>query len=472
MARRSKKARKIRHAAEFPGRLLAAQLRPPIESSGVYSWTLPEIRNARDAQLRGQFSLPVRLAESMRTDDALFVAYENRLAPQRAIGVEMVPPKPGEVPKRIAGEAAALYGPDGIGLTPDTLADLNGCLANHGIAIAYSTPSVRLGGRRVDLLVSAWPLEFVRWDATRRMLLTRVEQVPKEVRDDMDAAGVQLLSGAEVPIVHGDGRWTVITKHELHPWRQEACVLPGAIVWARHAHAVRDWSKGSVSHGNAKVVGEMPENMPITNDDGSLTADASAFLELLQSVASLETPVGIRPAGSKTDYIMNTSTAWQVWRELVLNAEKAAARIYLGTDGTLGSQGGAPGIDISQLFGVATTKIQGDLSALERGILTGILEPWAAINFGDSSLAPARRYLMPDADADRVRDSEHKRRTDFHATLQTMINQGFKVDQQTVRDLAAAYGIEPAPLLEAAAPPPAPAPPAPGDTGRPLRLAT
>ena len=48
------------------------------------------------------------------------------------------------------------------------------------------------------------------------------------------------------------------------------------------------------------------------------------------------------------------------------------------------SQGGGPGIDIATLLGVSTVKVQGDLEALQRGFRTGVLEPWCAINFGDS----------------------------------------------------------------------------------------
>src|SRR5690606_29830256 len=62
-------------------------VKPPQRMQGVYSWTLARIRQARDHQQSGYFELPVRLAEAMRTDDALFTAYQARCATQSAIGL-------------------------------------------------------------------------------------------------------------------------------------------------------------------------------------------------------------------------------------------------------------------------------------------------------------------------------------------------------------------------------------------------
>lgn len=436
----SKKAKIVRSASEFDLRRLAYELQPPKANSAIFAWCLAEIFNARDQQMLGSFKLPARLAESMRTDDALAVAYENRLAPQRCIKVELVPAK-GARGAGVAGEAEALFGQDGVGVSADTLSDIHGCLVNHGVAFAYCTATPRDDGSRVDVSVKTWPIEWVRWYPVERTFRTQTQE------------------GFEENITHGDGRWVVFQKHELEPWKQEAAILPGSLVWARHAFAIRDWAKGSVAHGSAKVVGEMPEGVALQSSEGDLTNEASAFLDLLRSIASADAPVGIRPAGSKTEFLTNTSTAWQVWNELVMNAEKAAARIYLGTDGMLGSQGGAPGVDIQSLFGVATTRVQGDFAAIERGLLTGVIEPWAAINFGDSTLAPRRRYLVPDADADAERESTAKRNQAFFARVAALRANGFQVTQPDVDTIAKECGVT-APLLLPVAPvaPPAPLP--------------
>jgi hypothetical protein len=432
----SKRARVVRQSAEFDPARLQAQVNPPKTNVGAVAWSLADIFSARDQQMLGRFYRAARLAESMRTDDALAVAFENRLAPQRCLPVSIKPAK-GARAASIANEAEALFGQKGVGLRPETLTCIHGCLVNHGVAVGRNIMTPREDGSRVDVEMHAWPIEFIRWDPYKQCFVTQTEDGPEE------------------DIIHGDGRWVVFVDHELEPWKYGA-LLPAALVWARHAFAIRDWSKASVAHGNAKVVGELPEGVALQDAEGALTSEASAFLELLKAMSSADAPVGIRPAGSKTDYVTNNSTAWQVWSELVSNAEKAAARIYLGTDGTLGTQGGAPGVDIQALFGVALTKIQGDLACIERSILTGVIEPWCAVNFGDSSLAPERLYEIPDADEDARRDSFAKRNQAFFADLKAAREAGFVPTPDYVEALAKQHGV-PAPPAAPAAPAPAPA---------------
>lgn len=426
----SKKAKKVRTESDFDtGRILRA-LKPPPDSDSVYSWTLANIFAARDAQMRGQFALPARLAAAMRTDDALAVARSNRLAPQRCIGVEIVP-SAGTAGSKPAKEAEALYGQGGIAVSPGTLADINGCLVDHGVAFATNEWTVREDGTRTDCEVRYWPIEHVRWDSYQRCFVTRIDM----------ASAADEGGGSEVPIVHGDGRWIVFSTHEHEPFKQEAAILPGALVWARHAYGLRDWAKSSVAHGSAKIVGEMPEGTALQDESGT-TPQGAAFLELLRALASSDSPVGIRPSGAKTEFVTNTSTAWQVFNELVLNAEKAAARIYLGTDGTLGSQGGAPGVDVAALFGVARTKVQGDLSAISRGLDTGSIQVWCALNFGTSVAAPTRKYQIPDEDEDAYRASYGARKTAFYADVQGARDAGFDVTQTVVDALAKKHDVE------------------------------
>lgn len=442
----SKRARKIREASEFNLARLRAELAIPKSGTGViFSWSLEEIFRARDAQMRGNFLLPARMAESMRTDDALFVAYGNRLDPQRCTPVEIVPASQKAKALSVAGEAEGLFGQDGVGLHPGALSDVNGCLVNHGVAFGVCVATPRDDGSRVDYEMKYWPIEFVRWDPFLKVFLARVdpdsvpanEVVPANLPDTSYRS---LLGTYEVPIVHGDGRWVIFSNHEVEPFKQEAALLPASAVWARHAFAIRDWSKGSVAHGNAKFVGEMPVGVALQKE-GGLTPEAAAMVELLRSLASDDSPVGLRPAGSKTDFLTNLSSAWQVWAELVGNGEKAAARIYLGTDGTLGTTGGAPGVDITELLGVAITKVRGDLGCIERCLLTGVIEPWAAVNFGDSTLAPCRRYKLPDDEQEKLQTATATRRSSFFADIKAARDNGFAVTQDYVDETAKVYDV-------------------------------
>lgn len=448
----SKRARKVRNAAEFDVARLTRALTPPRTSASVYAWTLAEIFSARDAQMRGQFAIAARLAESLRTDDALFVAYENRLAPQRCIKVELCA-APGARGAPIAAEAEALFGQAGVGIHPDTISDIHGCLVNHGVAFAVNVATPREDGSRVDFELRAWPIEFVRWDAYQRCFMARVEPT--------DLVPGETTYAGEVPIVHGDGRWVVFRKNEIEPFKSGALVA-AALVWARHAYAIRDWAKSSIAHGSAKVVGELPTGVALQSADGTLTPEALAFADLLSGFANSDSFAGIRPAGSKSEFVTNTSTAWQVFAELVRNGEQAAARVYLGTDGALGSVGGAPGVDIQTLMGVAATLVEGDLRCIERGLLTGTIEPWCAVNHGDSSLAPKRRYLLADADADAARAAMSARRAAFFADIAAARENRFDITQSYVDEVAKMHGVDAPSLPPQSAPVAAPvaAPPA------------
>lgn len=427
----SKRAKRTKQADSFQLAQLLSFLRPRVFTAGAYSWDLESIRAARDAQMMGRFSQAAKMAASMRTDDAIFTARKNRLAPLRSLAIALAA-APGPKGASICGEGDALFGQDGIAISRDTIADLNGDLADHGFAVGYNDWTTRKDGSRVDVVHHAWPMEHISWHAQERTLKTFGEG---------DAA-----AGLLIPITHGDGRWVVYRNHETLPWQQDAAMLPGALVWARHAFASRDWARGSASHGNAKVIGTLAEGVELQskNEDGAsvMTDDAAAFLALLQDVASLDTPVGIAPYGSTVQYLTNSSGAWEVWREMMISAEKAAAKIYLGTDGTLGAAGGAPGVDITALFGIATTIMQGDISAIERGLQTGVIEPWTAINFGDTSLAPRRRYVVTDPDTQRVRAELATNEAAMVAAVQARRAAGFVVTQEYCDKLSEQYGVE------------------------------
>ncbi len=209
MAAKKKRARKVRASTEFDIRRLSAALTPPPSTGNVYAWTLEQIFGARDAQIRGQFALPSRMAVSMRTNAAIAVARRGRLAPQKCVKTELVPAK-GAGSGSIANEADALYGNEGVGVTPGTRADVEACLVDHGVAFGVNTWTPREDGSRIDVSVSYWPIEHVRWDAYRRCYVTRVD------------------GGGEIDIVHGDGRWIIwaLAEHDCCRPARHLCAQP------------------------------------------------------------------------------------------------------------------------------------------------------------------------------------------------------------------------------------------------------
>ena len=417
----------VRTADEFSG-AGAAAVHAPLRRLGVeahdsQSDALLWIRQARNEQIAGRFAKPVRLAEAMRTDDALFTAYHNRIAWQAAIDAELVG-HDSQRGRNVAAKALAH-----IVAPRDTLQGIAGTLANHGVAIGYIEHEPNDDGTIVSFRLTEWPLEHVRWNTTDETLET------------------QTRDGSIVPIVHGDGRWIVFRGFGLHPWSQSAAILPASFVYAAHAEGIADWAGASRAHGLAKIIGQLPEGVTMRKSDGSLTSEADAYLTMLADLVSGEASAGVHAHGGDAKFLANGSTAWQVFSELVQNRERAAARIYLGTDAYLGQIGDAPGVDIAALFGIATTKIQGDVRALTAGLDSGLAQPWTAINFGDSRYAPSYAYALPDPDEAKNREAAAVAAERLAATLAAYREQRISIDQAVVDRLASAFGVSPAPRL-------------------------
>lgn len=435
---KAKKNLTVRSEEEFSTARLQALLKHHKDGGRLLaSWSADEILAARRMQMLGQFALAASLADAMKTDDALFTAWRNRLSPQSAVGVEMIPAKQRGPAVAIAEESEPLFGYDGTAIRVETMQSIHGCLADHAVAFGFNVLHPREDGSRVDIEHLHWPIRYVRWDENEQCFMARVENA--------DEAKESRRRWFEVPIVHGDGRWVIYQLRDHEPFKIGA-IVPGSIVWSRHSLGMYDWGRGSKSHGDAKILGEMPAGVPLQSSGAGaadvLSAEAAAMLTMLDSFAEGTSQVGLQPAGSKVEFKTNNSTAWQVWKELTDKAEKAAARIYLGTDGTLGTQGGAPGVDVTALFGVATTIVQGDLGVISRALKTGVIDVWTALNFGDSSLAPTRYYLLPDNEENEDRKQMAARRASFYDDIKRARDLGFVVDKALVKEVASIFQVD------------------------------
>jgi uncharacterized protein DUF935 len=444
MSRKSKGVEKTRLKDEFDLARLQASISPPIRTTGAFAWDLDAIRSARSSLQAGYFGPAVRLLRSVKTDAAIYTAFLNRLAPIGGLPCSLEVANDTTRAKRIRDEGEPTFGRKGAAVSAATLKDINENLAALGVAIAYTVVTPRADGSRWDIEVRAWPMEFVRWDATRKVYTTWTED-----------RGI-------VDIVHGDGTWIVFRQHEIEPWSWGALVAL-ALIWADRAYGIRDRSKAGTSHGNAKIVGELPEGVALLDGDGALTAEAAAFLELLKGMHG-ELPAGIRPAKSKTEMLVNTSQAWQIFNEIIKGNDVDASRVLLGSDVATKTEGGDYKKS-SFLWGVRNDIVEDDLGAIATGIKEGAIDVWAAINFGDSQNAPERVWLFPDPD-------EAARREQFAAGMAFVVRDvkalrdtGFDVTQETVDELCKRYGVprlvlkpvEPAKLE----PQPAPAPATP-----------
>ena len=281
--RRARVPDRVRKAEEF-GKPVPRK--PPRRSGLTHCWDLDKIVEARNAQIRGDFHLAAKLAKAMRTDDAQFIAYRNRLAPQKAITATLVPASGAR------GEAVAKKAARSVIAPRDVLVGLVGTLVDHGIAIGYIERETNEDGTRVTMRLTEWPLEFVRWNEHREMLETRT-------RD----------GGEAVDIEHGNGEWIVFRGIGREPWAHEACIIPGAVVWASHAHAIQDWNSTAKSHGLAKFVATMQEGVPLATESGTLHPQAESVLNTLQDLAEGEAGAGVFPHGAEPEVLANGSTA-------------------------------------------------------------------------------------------------------------------------------------------------------------------
>lgn len=394
----------------------------PRRQGGDYSWGLEQIRSARVAQLRGEFDLPVRMAEAFRTNDALFTAYTTRVSTQNAIKLPWI------AADTDTGRVARERAERSVCIPQHVRQSILGTLCNHGVAVGYvvhSTYDDPEHGPSLAYSLSEWPLEHVRYNPNNCTLETRTREQ------------------ALVTITHGDGHWVVFRKFGVAPWTQDACVLPGALVWAAHAFGASDWAAASGSHGQPKLIGTLAEGVKLQRDDdsGELSAVAQGLLNTLRDVAAGDSITGILPHGATAELLFNGSTAWQVFERLILNREKAAMRIYLGTDAVLGSQGGAPGVDIAALFNVASTRIQGDLEALERGYREGVILPWCAAHAIAVEDAPRLVYAMPDTDGEKRSEQEASALERLAACVDAMKRTGLQVTQEVIDALVSTLSI-------------------------------
>lgn len=392
-----------------------AALSPPRRSLGKLTWSLEKIRSARDAQMRGQFDLAVRLAEAFRTDDALFVPYNARVGTQTALKLTWAPAETD------AGRAAVERAAANLLIPQHVRQSILGTMANHGMAIGYVLQSPAPDGSAVRYELTEWPLEHVYYDSGAGDFKTRTKD------------------GPPVVITHGDGRWIIFRKYGVATFTQDAAVLPGALIWAAHAIGIQDWCLGAGSHGRPKLIGSLPEGVRL-GDGNTLPPEAAQFLELMRGLMAGDVDAGIMPHGADAKILINGDTSWQVFERLVLNRERAAARIYLGTDAILGATGGAPGVNIETLFTIASTRIQGDLEALQRGFYEGMILPWAAVS-GVPADELCLEYEVPDADAARKSEQESEAVTRLGTALKTLRDAQILVTQDTVDALRAVLGV-------------------------------
>lgn len=405
--------------------------RPPARPLGLHGWTVADIQAARAAQMRGQFKQSSRLLRSAKTEPSIYSPLLNRIAPHRGLPRDIVSRcKLEGASEIIRQEAVSTFAADGVSLTPGVLADIFEGLAMQGIKVCQNVWTVREDGARVDVTLTSYPTEYLEWSETDRTLYA------------WTAAG-------RVPVVHGDGTWVVFQLHDEEPWSWGALVAL-ANLWIDLAYGRRDRANAAESAGDAKYIGTLPDGFATNSAEGrALLAEMEMLYEIRR--------VMLKPFGAEVERLDATAQNWQIFKELLESDDKAAQKVLLGQDGTMTNSGGSY-VKAWGLFGVRNDIVESDLSAVGRGVSTGVLRPWSIQNF-DRWDHLEYRWMMPDADEDARRESLATRRKSLYEDIASARANGMLVNQAYVDAVAKAYGIDPPQL--------APTPVAPSESNAP-----
>lgn len=296
-----------------------------------------------------------------------------------------------------------------------------GC-AFHGIHIGEVAWDVRSDGSRLDPFMVSWPIESTEWEEHTGQLIA-------------------LTTSGRIPIIHGDGRWVVFAKHADRPWTWGG-LIPLAGVWSDRGYAVRDRANSAESHGDDKWIGTLPEGVPLKSKQADAFEDQ--MVRLYEARRVMLVPFG---GMVKRDEAMAQN--WQIFREIIEQSNKDAARILLGQDGSMIATGG----DYKKsagMFGVRNDIIESDLATIGACLSTGLLRPWSLINHNRWDRL-SYRWLMPDADEDARRDSLTARRKALWEDITAARAADMVVDQAYVDARAAELGVM-APRLRIAVP--------------------
>jgi hypothetical protein len=391
----------------------------PHRPSGLYAWDYDALRAARDMQVQGKFRRPAELARSLKTDAAIFATLLNRLAPHRGLPRQVgTATKLSELGRAIREEAMATFAAEtSTSLPLGVIADDLERLVLHGIAVDQLYWVPREDGSRLDVFVQPWPMEALE-------------------RDQVTGELVALTVDGRVRVEHGDGRWLVHSAFSDRP-EQWGAVVPLALLWPDRAFTVRDRSRNSESHGDDKWLGELPEGIQLDSPQ------ADQMLEQMEMLYEARRAM-IRPYGSKIERSEAMSQNWQIFKEIIDADSRDIQRILLGQDGTMTNTGGNY-IKSWGLFGVRNDIVEGDLTTLGSTYSTGLLRPWALVNFGRWDRLRFE-WVMPDADEDARFESAAKRYDGFHKVVAQHRANGLELDEEALAQIAADCGV-PVPRL-------------------------
>jgi hypothetical protein len=275
----------------------------------------------------------------------------------------------------------------------------------------------RKDGSRWDFIVEPWDLESVECDAR--------------------GGYVALTRDGPVPIVHGDGKWTILRQTHTHT-HENGAIVPLAINVASRGHSIVDRSAGAQAVGHPKIHAALPEKVAVDSPVGrSLEV---AVQELWQGLRHIVTD-----NSTKLTKLEFSGQGWQIFPE-GLKLDKSDIFLALtGQDGSAANEGGSYA-KAYILQGILFAWVVADTMAGSGGYTTGVLRPWAAVNRGDPDEAPVLAWPLPDPEENERLAALAKRHKEYAEAIEAHRKNGFDITPEFATKLAAQMRIDVPPL--------------------------
>jgi len=255
---------------------------------------------------------------------------------------------------------------------------------------------------------------------------------------------VAITNDGPVDIISGDGKFTLLGDTEephfdgaIRALAEE--VLDGRLTQQARANYVD-------RYGSPKLIGTMPEKVPVRGPEGDAMFDAMATIRGPDGF-------GVIPHGAEVDWYSLSAQQSTVFKDSLENVWQYVAAILLGSDGTMSP---STGVYSAPIFaGVRRDLIDRMLKAMVRGVNLGHVAPWLAFNFLASIeeqrargiwVDPVLDIPLPDPDADARMKSYAERVEKLHTIVKQERDAGFQVTQERVNQLAEKLDVE-APVL-------------------------
>jgi len=374
-------------------------------------WTVERIRRHRDAFQEGRVYQGKRLARFFKRDANVVGALGQRVAPW--MGCPHTLEGGSEVARK---ELETMLGARGTLLQSPTKRAVAEDLVMCGMSVLQTTYRPRKDGTRWDPIVEEWDLESVDRDRYGYFAMTK---------------------DGRIPIVHGDGKWTIIKTTEKHP-HENGAVIPISLHVASRGHSIVDRASGGRAIGHPKLHAELPEKIAVNSDVGkSLDLAVGKLWDGVRHI--------VTAAGTKLAKVEFAGTGWQIFRDGPKLDKSDIFLALTGQDGSAANEGGSYTKALI-LEGILFSWVTEDVGAGSSGYTTGILRPWAAVNTGDANNAPAICWPLPDPEVNAMIGAIAERHIKFAASIKAHRENGVEITPEFYAAHAREFRITVPPL--------------------------